>query len=178
MRSKTFLNPDGVLVRVAQLPPLPLLEFQDWLQVLEQRTSQRQRSLEDLYLEDRLFGQVCDRILALHQLTAKQYPHELVIRLVTVDLPDLNRMAAEEKGSGEPVSVEEWVYSLIAALIDVEGVRGAIATAESVPCDLLDGILKARAKQLKTDKKPSMDDPVMKELIEELDADLFTPMPK
>lgn len=177
MRSKTFLDPNGKLVRVEQLPPLPLLEFLDWLQVLEQRTQQRQRSLETLYLEDQLFAQVCDRLLQLHGLTAEQYPHALVIQLATADLPDLNRMPAEAKGKGEPVSVQEWVYSLIAALIDVEGVRGAIATAESVPCDLLDGILKARAKQLKVDKKPDMDDPVMQELIKELDEGLFTPMP-
>jgi hypothetical protein len=176
MRHKVFLDDRGVLRRVTQLPPLLLLEFLDWLEVAEGQLRQTGKPLETLYTGDPLFRQLCDRCLELHGLEPDSCSPTLVIQLVFEDLPHLNQ-PSETSGKGEAVSVSEWVCGSIAALIEVEGVRGSIAVAETVPADLLDGIFKARSKQVATDQDKPLDAPEYQDLLRELDESLLTVTP-
>jgi hypothetical protein len=180
MRRKAFLDDRGVLRRVTQLPPLPLLEFLDWLEVAEGQLRQVGKPLETLYTGDSMFRQLCDRCLELHGLEPDSCSPALVVRLVFEQLPQLNqpeRGDAETREHGEKVAVREWVYGLIAALMELEGVRGAIAACETVPADLLDGILKARMKQVAADKDKPLNSPEYQELLQELDESLLTVTP-
>jgi hypothetical protein len=128
----------GGLRIISQLPPLLFLEFLDLLRILEDRPPPEVEQA------------VCDRCLKLHGINSEDYDGD-PLELISGQLSELNKPEPDggTQDDGEkPVGVEEWALSVVAALLETEGLRGAIHCAETFPADLLTGILKARSRQL------------------------------
>jgi hypothetical protein len=130
---------NGSLRLIPQLPPLKLLEFIDWLKILDDRPSPE------------IEQAVCDRCLELHGIGPGDYEGDL-LDLISGPLSNLNKPEPSPVAGGAPdgdtVSIEEWAFSVVAALIESEGLGGAIYAAETHPADLISGILAARSRQL------------------------------
>ncbi len=128
----------GQLRIISQLPPLLFLEFLDLLRILDDRPPPE------------IEQAVCDRCLELHGIEPGDYDGD-PLELIAGQLSALNKPEPDSDSrddGGKPVGVEEWALSVVAALLETEGLRGAIHCAETFPADLLTGVLKARSRQL------------------------------
>lgn len=153
MKQNAFLDDEAVLRSCGCLPPFLLVEFVDWLELANKVLFEAQKPAEELYANDPFFQQVCDRLLRFNGLNPEQINIPLMNRLLFDPglLVALNKpKEGGSKGGGSKVSLERWLYSLIAALLEVEGgVVRAIEACRSIPADLLEGVLEARAEQYK-----------------------------
>jgi hypothetical protein len=144
----------GGLLRLCPLPPLLLLEMLSWLELLESRPE--------------LSEAIAEKLVAVHGVDPAVLDPGTAVALIP-DLIMLNSPDAPAGGDG--VSVEAWLFSLIAALVETEGVDGAISVAGKHRADLLSGILNARAKQLSED--PPITSEEYKKTLSELDASIL-----
>lgn len=156
----------GSLRLIPQLPPLKLLEFIDWLKMLDGSPS--------IELE----AAICDRCLELHGIDPSDFQGTDAIDLIVGPLSSLNKPEPAQTSSapaGDTVSIEDWAFSVIAALIESEGLGGAIYAAETHPADLISGILAARSRQLdpKTAAEPDLNSAENDEANSSLDSLLF-----
>lgn len=160
----------GQLKLIPQLPPLKLLEFIDWLRILDAGN-----------LSDEMHQAICDRCLELHGLNPPDFLEQDAIDLIVGPLAQLNKPepvpAKPGAPAGDAVSIEDWAFSVVAALIETESLSGAIYAAETHPADLIAGVLDARAKQLKsadTPEDPPLDSPEYLAAIAELDKSIMS----
>jgi hypothetical protein len=152
----------GELRMIPQLPPLLFLEFLDWLRILDDRPSPEVEQA------------VCDRCLELHGIAPGNYDGD-PLELIAGQLSELNKPEPDggiQDDGEKPVGVEEWSLSVVAALLETEGLRGAIHCAETFPADLLTGILKARSRQLHPPEK-NLNSPENEEDNRRLDEFIF-----
>jgi hypothetical protein len=152
----------GELRIISQLPPLLFLEFLGLLRLLDDRPSPE------------IEQAVCDRCLNLHGIEPGDYDGD-PLELIAGQLSGLNKPEPDggiQDDGSPPVGVEEWALSVVAALLETEGLRGAIHCAETFPADLLTGILKARSRQLHPPEK-NLNSPENEEDNRRLDEFIF-----
>jgi hypothetical protein len=162
---KAFLDADGQLRCVSKLPPLPLVEFYGWLLLLTQQIEVAQLPPGTLYCSDLFFQQVCDRCLELHGIDPDCCNLQLIDQLLFVpgDLVSLN-LDRDAQMSDKAIGLEQWAAQMVAVLMDDLGLLGAIEACKTIPSDLLEAVLKERARIASKDAPDSEYEALIKEL--------------
>ena len=170
MKRLALLDRCGRQLSPCQLPPLLLIEFADWLEILRGYPG----NATTQYHLSPIYRAICDRCLQLHCIDPDSLHPDQIPTFVLDDLVRLNQSEDAAKDGEETISFEAWAYSLTAAIALQSGVTAAIDLCETQPADRLAAILKAMARLSsgKGDDVP-LDSPVYQELIEENMKGLF-----
>lgn len=148
MKRLIFVDRSGVGRVLTACPPIQLEEFVWSAQRAIEAIAQRDP--EACYVNDLTVAHLCDRALEAAGVNPDWCsPVDVVHLLFDEDgLLELNR--PKKATDGKQLTIEEYVASIVAALISTEGsIDRALHLASTVPRDRLEAILDARIEQLK-----------------------------
>lgn len=147
MERRLFFDRAGALHIISPCPPVQLEVFTELLG--RALTKIGRQDPEMVYVYDREVAQIVDCCLKLAGVEPDWCGPDDVVRLLFSDdgLITLNQPPPREC-TGRLLTIAEYTVELIAALVATEGsLEKALKLAETVPKELLEAVIDARARQ-------------------------------